>query len=290
MTGNKIFRWSVMAVLAGLAALSITIQDIQPLQAAKQRVNLISYSRNLEILGDKDGNLDQLIGELQGYRTYSATGSIAGTTVSVPGILPTDTINEIVVYSSQSLIAGTTAIIGAVGEGQIILQSKLPMRASVLLNWTLTQKGGSDPSSTTLTINTTGYAFEVKMGSVPGVGMSSANAICAAMNSHPWLSQLVRCSTTGGASNNYFSTATITPLTPSMVGQAFLGSIQQNFASLDDFNGKMSSAATNLGVYTVQNYGFASISSSGNVVTSTGRPWTSNDYIELKTVGYRPIQ
>lgn len=308
MNLNKIFRWGLMGLVFALAGLSIVMQE-NPAFAYIPRTNLQNYSRNLEVLGDKDGSLDQLIGEIQGYRTFFASGAVVGTTISVPGILPGDTIEEVVVNSSACDFAGSTVIGGRAGEAQITLQSRICGINSTRLTASFTRKGTTDISSQTLSINTTGWSFEVKLATGDGqksgdgnIVLSSGNAICDAINGHPWLGRMVRCSTVGPA--NTFSTSTLQVETSPTIftNQQFWNGTFPNSWSVQTYQSIKSSAP-----FSYQNYSLSgtaiTIVSSGNVVVSSAAnspssggptgmnsPIQPSDQLEIKTRGYRRTQ
>lgn len=253
-------------------------------QATESRINLRTYSNNLDILSDKDGNLDELIGELQNFRTYVATGAVLGSTISVPGILPTDTIREIVVYTSASIVCGST-VIGKAGDSQIVLQSRVPGIVGFTFNANVIQKNHLNTSSASLTINTTGYAFEIQLASGTGtLSPSSGSAIIDAINSHPWLSRLVRASTsqlaTSFDTSSFKMDGTGVRGGVDLTNQYFWNGVNQPYVT------SLSSRPFSVGVYTIPGQ-YATISSSGNVVISTSAPLTKEDYLELKVHGYR---
>lgn len=275
---KKFFQWGLLLAILGLGFYSIFLRDIRDAHAVFSRSALQAYEHNLDALEDKTGSLDDLIGELQNYRVFTVTGAVVGTTVPVPGLLPTDTINEVVVYASASVVCGST-IIGNPGDGKIALQSKVWGYAGFKLAASFVKQGSPSLSSSTLFINTTGYNFQINLTtSDNNAQVSSANAIVNAINNHPWLGRMIRASTVAAADS--FSTETIK--TVGLIDQRFWNGVGSDFAQ---------SASTRTGtfpasMYTIPN-NFITITSSGNIVISTASPITSVDALDLKTNGYR---
>lgn len=271
------FQVAFMLAIVGAGAYSIFLRESPNAWAMFTRQNLQGNESNLDILYDKDGSLDDLIGEIQGYKTYITTGYPTGSTIPVTGILPTDTIRSIVVHTSAAVVCGST-VIGNPGDGQILLQSKVWGWTGFYINASIFKKGATiGVSSGALSINTTGYAFAINTSTGENnIQASSANAIVNAINSHPWLGTLVLASTFAAA--NSFSTETIK--TVGLVNQLFFGNAQTVYVS------GLSTRPADLGTYVLDGQ-FATITSSGNVVISTAAPISRVDGLELKTYGYR---
>lgn len=283
---KRLFKGLTLAVVLGLGIYSVLLREgfVKKLGAeTTSREQLQAYSGNLDILRDKTGNLDTLIGEVQGYRTYIVTGAVVGTTVSVPGILPTDTIREVIVHTSAAFVCGST-VIGKAGDGQIQFQSKIWGDPSFQLNVSVTQKLKGDISSETLTINTTGYAIEIKLasGSVNTV-ISSANAIVEAIRADSRLNRIISVSTLAAAAS--FSTASFTmPTAADFTNQFFQG----NSATGAEKSYRLTVATTTVVRSEYPLPGSAAvITSSGNVVFSSSYAIRVEDGIELKTIGKR---
>lgn len=296
---KKFFQWSLLLAIIGLGVYSIWLREVGVAHAAQfSRVSLQAYEHNLDVLEDKQGSLDDLIGELQNSRVLTATGAVVGTTVPVPGILPTDSINSIVIYSSGSDFSGST-VIGRPGECQLFLQSKIGGLASTRLSVTFTRKGNTDVSSNTLTIGTTGYSFEVKLASADGrlsangmMEYSSGPVICAAINGHSWLGSLIRCST-GSNSATSFSTAGFTTETgpQAMTNQGFYNNVPAGAwggaNNIEGYKLYHTTVAAWTSAVTIPNNGFVTIPSSGNIQISTGSPVNPSDSLGLNITGYR---
>lgn len=285
------FDGKVIMGLFILAALFVTygFMNLKTVSAEPNTTNLKAYSRNLDVLADKPGNLADLISELQNYRIVTVTGAVLGTTMTVPGLLTSDSILEATVYSSAALFTASTEI-GRPGDGRVILQSRIWGNAQFGFKASFVRKSSLDPSSATLSINTTGYSFEVQLASGNNnLELSTPAAICQAINSHVYWGKMVRCSTAAAA--NSFSTGTLT-LAPDTKDQRFAKTLPTAFAN--NLDGFLLTIATNpfgsgnvpLSVFTI-NGNFATIPSSGNVVFSTFAPINSSDAVDLKVVGKR---
>lgn len=276
------------------------------------RADLVNNQRNLDRLSDKSGSLENLVGELQGFRVFYASGAIIGSTISVPGILPTDTIEEVVVYSSACDFAGSTVIGGRPGEAQINLMSRVCGINSMRLNATFTRKGTADISSQTLTINTTGWSFEVKLATGDGfrsgdgnIVLSSGNAICNAINSHPWLGRIVLCSTVGAANTFSTSTLSVESFQNAYTTQWFWsGTLPTGDGGTAGYILRKTTGAYALQTYslpgsaiTILSSGTVTVSSAafspstpGGTATGMNSPIQPADALEIKTRGYRATQ
>lgn len=154
----------------------------------RSRLNLQRYERNLDVLKDKEGSLNQLIGEVQGYTITTTSGGAIGSTITISGIDTNDAIFGAVVYSSgNNVAASTTTGNGAtLGEGQVKWTSKLggAMGNNIMLSYVLVSTAVSG-GTTTLTVNTTGYNIEVRISTgSDGVNGSSITALLTAVRNN----------------------------------------------------------------------------------------------------------
>jgi hypothetical protein len=244
----------------------------------------------LDILGDKEGSLEKLIGELQGFRIFKVTGSVVGTTVPVRGIRENDVVKRAVVFTSATIVIGSTQI-GRIGEGVIAISHKQWGIINKDINFTFRAASGSaaiDFNSEGLQMNSTGYSFEIILntGSALNISTASANAIVSLINSDPRTSLIVDAST--ASASNFFSTMSFTfddteggIFSEQKLYSGIAASVQNDFV----LGGSTLAAITAFSRHDIHP-SHVSISS-GAVNISTAAPITSFDAVELTIHGYR---
>lgn len=229
--------------------------------APRSTSNLRAYEGNLDTLSDKENNLHQLIEETQRFRTLSSTCPAPGGKIILPGIATDDTIVSVVRHSSANItLASSTTVRGTQPDGTagptIAIESKIPGAMGNNITFSFVQIDSQTLSSQgTLTVNTTGYAFQVGLSTgVSAAYYSSATMVVNAINNDPSASALVRAYVVS------FGSGTFIPIT---------GPINLNSGSGSTYTPTAISPS------------FFTISSSQTVTVSTGAPVSSNDYLKF---------
>lgn len=229
----------------------------QEIFSFRSLANLKKNERNLDILADKSGRISQLIQELQGTRVNITTGNAVGVPIALEGITTDDTIVSAIVLSSGNLILASTTT--GDSDARILWQSKIPGAMGSNINLVFTQKALGDPTSTQLTINTTGYEIEVKLSTGNNsANFSSATMVVNAIRSHSAANSLVRVSTVAGGGIGTVVERSKAALSPG-------SGIVQGFYSAP------------LNSLTIPENGFVSISTSGVVTSNDAILWIWND-------------
>lgn len=196
--------------IKGLLLLSVISFIGGNAHALYSRSNLQNYERNLDILADKSGSLDDLIGELQGFDVIKATCEGSGSVIVDSDVGASDTVLSAIVLSSGNIVRASSAtLVGkdAYNGGAsaiLTLRSKVSGTMGNNISVNFVQATSSSIYSGALTVNVTGYAIDVILSSA-GVfntnvstnsdGFANASRVCTAIQNNDASNSLITCET-----------------------------------------------------------------------------------------------